>query len=100
MFGKLIFNSFFNYIDENELPNPIQSSFHPFDSCIIQLPYVNHEVFSNFDCDPLNDVRAAFLDISKAFDKICLPGLIFKCKSFEISGELLEPTKAVELWNF
>ena len=36
---------------------------------------------------------AVFLDISKAFDKIWLPDLIFKIKSFGISGDLLELIK-------
>ena len=49
--------------------------------------------FSNFDCDSPKDIRAVFLDISKAFDKIWLPGLIFKIKSFGISGDLLELIK-------
>ena len=49
--------------------------------------------FPNFDCDPPKDIRAVFLDISKAFDKIWLPGLIFKIKSFGISGDLLELIK-------
>ena len=49
--------------------------------------------FSNFDCDRPKDIRAVFLDISKAFDKIWLPGLIFKIKSFGISGDLLELIK-------
>ena len=38
-------------------------------------------------------MRAVFLDISKAFDKIWLPGLIFKMKSFGVSGDLLELVK-------
>ena len=49
--------------------------------------------FSNFDCDPPKDIRAVFLDIPKVFDKIWLPGLIFKIKSFGISGDLLELIK-------
>ena len=89
-FERLIFNSLFKYIDENELLNPNQSGFRPFDSCVNQLLSINHEIFSNFDCDPPKDIRAVFLDISKAFDKIWLPGLIFKIKSFGISGDLLE----------
>ena len=36
---------------------------------------------------------AVFSDISKAFDKIWLPGLIFKVKSFGISGDLFELIK-------
>ena len=93
MFEGLIFNSFFKYNDENELVNPNQSSFRPFDSCVNQLLSINHEIFSNFDCDPPKDIRAVFLDISKAFDKIWLPGLIFKIKSFGISSDLLELIK-------
>ena len=54
---------------------------------------INNEIFSNFNCDPPKDIRAVFLDISKAFDKIWLPGLIFKIKSFGISGDLLELIK-------
>ena len=68
IFERLIFKSLFKYIDENELLNPNQSGFHPFDSCINQLPSINHKVFSNFDCDPPKDICAVFFDISKAFD--------------------------------
>ena len=93
IFGRLIFNSVFKYIDENELLNPNQLDFRQFDSCVNQLQSINHECFSNFDCDPPKDIRAVFLDISKAFDKIWLPGLIFKIKSFGISGDLLELIK-------
>ena len=90
IFERLIFNSLFEYIDENELLIPNQSGFRPLDCCVNQLPSVNHEIFSNCDCDPPKDIRAVFLDISKAFDKIWLHGLIFKIKSFGISGDLLE----------
>ena len=93
IFERLIFNSLFKYIDKNELLKSNQTRFHPFDSCVNQLLSINHEIFSNFDCDPPKDIRAVFLDISKAFDKIWLPGLIFKIKSFGISGDLLELIK-------
>ena len=54
-FERLIFNSLFKYIGENELLNPNQSGFGPFDSCVNQLLSLNHEIFSNFDCDPPKD---------------------------------------------
>ena len=45
IFGKilerLIFNSLFKYIDENELLNHNQSGFRPFDSCVNQLLSIN-----------------------------------------------------------
>ena len=59
-------------------------------SCLNQPLSIYHEFFSNFDCDPPKDICPVFLDISKAFDKIWLPGLIFKTKSFGILGDLLE----------
>ena len=36
------------------------------------------------------EVRAVFLDISKAFDKVCHDGLIFKLKQNGISGSLFK----------
>ena len=36
------------------------------------------------------EVRAVFLDISKAFDKVWHPGLLFKLKSYRIEGNLLK----------
>ena len=86
-FERLIFNSLFKYIDAYKLLNPNQSGFCAFDSCVKQFLSINHEIFSNFDCDPPKDMHAVFLDISKAFDKIWLPGLIFKIKYFGISGD-------------
>ena len=87
----MIFTSLFIYIDENELLNPNQLGFRPFDSCLNQLRSINHETFSNFDCDPPKDIRAVvFLYICTTFDKIWLTGLRFTIKSFGVSGDLLE----------
>ena len=46
-----------------------------------------HEAFDNPKC---LEVRAVFLDISKAFDKVWHEGLIFKLKQNGISGKLLK----------
>ena len=43
-----------------------QSCFKPVDSCINQLLSITHEIDQSFD----DAVRAAFLDISKGFDKV------------------------------
>ena len=74
--------------------NPNQSGFRPFDSCVNQILSINHTFFSNFDCDPPKDIRAVFLHISKVFDKNWLPGLIFRIKSFGISGDMLKLIKS------
>ena len=39
--------------------------------------------------DPAQDVRGIFLDISKAFDKVWHDGLLFKLKTYDVKGELL-----------
>ena len=58
-------------------------------SCISQLLSVTHEIYESFDCNPLVDVRRAFLDISKAFDKVWYDGLIYKLKSYGAENKLL-----------
>ena len=45
-------------------------------------------------------IRAVFLDISKAFEKVWLPGLIYKIKSSGISGDVLELIKNFLLNSF
>ena len=69
-----------------QLLSPNQSGFRPSDSCVNQLPAITHEMFQAFDCNPPPEVRPAFLDISKAFDKVRHKGLLYKLKSMAISG--------------
>ena len=65
-----------NFFTKNDLISHNQSGFKPGDSCINQLLSVTHEIYKSFD-DVL-DVRRIFLDISKAFDKVCHKVLIYK----------------------
>ena len=64
------------------------SGFKPGDSCRNQLLTITHEVYKFFDA--CLDVRAVFLDISKAFDKVWHQGLLYKLKWNGISSKLLE----------
>ena len=66
----------------------LDSKYSLSDSCINQLLAITHEIFEAFDCNPSLEVRSVFLDISKAFDKVCHEGLLYKLKSMGISGEL------------
>ena len=70
-----------------------QSGFLPGDSCISQLLSIVHDINSSFDCDPTIDVRGAFLDISKAFDKVLHDGIIFKLETYGVKGKLLNLIK-------
>ena len=64
-----------------------QSGFKPEDSYINHLLSITHEIYKSFD-DGF-EVRGAFLDIPKAFDKVWHKGIIFKLQQNEISGKLL-----------
>ena len=86
---KMIFKDLFNYFHKNELFTRCQSCLLPDDFCISQLLPIVHNINSSFDCDPQQDVRGIFLDISKGFDKVWHEWLLFKLKIYGIKGELL-----------
>ena len=92
-FEKLIFNEIYSFLDREKLHNTNQSGFRPFNSCVNQFFTITHEIFSSFDCNPSLEVRSIFVDISKAFDKVSHEGLLYKLKSFGISGNLLNLIK-------
>ena len=79
---KVIFNSLFKYLDDNNLLTNNQSGFRPDDSCVHQLLSIMHEIYKAFDANPSLDVRGVFLDLSKAFDRVWHDGLIYELKSF------------------
>ena len=70
IFEKVIFNSLFKYLDDNNLLNSNQSGFRPGDSCVHQLLSITHEIYKAFDANPSLDVRGVFLDLSKTFDRV------------------------------
>ena len=90
LFEKLVFNGLYNYLISNNLLTKNQSGFRPGDSTINQLLFLINEIHAAFDDPKALEVRAVFLDISKAFDKVWHEGLIFKLEQNGISGKLLE----------
>ena len=94
IFGKilerLIFNSLFEFLHENNLLNENQSGFRPSDSCEYQLLSIVHDIYASFDCNPRRNFRGVFLDISTAFNRVWHEGLIYKIKSIGVTGPPLE----------
>ena len=86
----------FGFFTENNLIPDNQSGFKPGDSCVNQLLSIIHEIYQSFD-DNL-EVRAVFLDISKAFDKVWHKGLlIYKLKQNGISGNIVNTIRLPNL---
>ena len=75
------------YFVDNELISKHQSGFRPGDSTINQLLAITDEIYKSFESQA--ETRAAFLDISKAFDNVWHEGLMFKLRRSGISGRLL-----------
>ena len=68
IFERLLCSRMFDIFIENNLVSKNQSGFIPGDSCINQLLSITHEIHQSFDGSL--EVRAVFVDISKAFDKV------------------------------
>ena len=85
IFEKLMFNSLFKYLENNNLLNPHQSGFRCGDSCVHQLLSVTYDIYKSFDANPSLEVRGIFLDMSKASDRVWHEGLLFKLKRLGLS---------------
>ena len=86
IFEKLLFNSIFKFLDDNNLLSSNQSGWRPSDSCEYQLHSIVHDIYATFDRCPSLEIKGVFLDIFKAFDQVWHEGLIYKLQSLGISG--------------
>ena len=70
IFEKIIFTSLYSYLNNNSLITHNQSGFQPGVSITNQLLFLVNEIHEAFEDPKFLEVRAVFLDISKAFDKV------------------------------
>ena len=70
IFERKIFNSLYEYVEENKLLSVHQSGFWSNHSWVNQLLSIVHSLYKAFDAYPTLETCRMFLDISKAFDKV------------------------------
>ena len=90
IFEKLMFDAIYSHLCENSLLSQHQSGFRPGDPTINQLLSITNDIYKAFEEVPSKEMRAIFLDLSKAFDRVWHDGLIYKLKVNGISGNILQ----------
>ena len=92
IFEKLIFDNLYEYVFSNNFISDKQSGYRRGDSTVKQLLSITHEIHKAFDDG--NEIRAVFLDISKAFDTVWHEGLIHKLQKIGVEGEMIQIVKS------
>ena len=90
IFEQIIFDKLYNYFNAKNLITKNQSGFCPGHSTTNQLLYLVNEIHEAFENPNSIEVRAVFLDISKAFDKGWHEGFIFKLRQNGVDGCILK----------
>ena len=71
-------------VNNNNLVNSDQFGFRPGDSRVHQLIPITHDIYKAFDANPSLEMRRAFLELSRAFDKVWHEGLLYKLRPMGI----------------
>ena len=74
IFEKMIYDNLYVYIFNNNFISDMQSGYKHKYSTVKQLLSITHELFKSLDAN--KEVRAVFLDISRAFDRVSHGGFI------------------------
>ena len=91
IYERLLYNEMFNVFLEIDLISPKQSGFRPENSCINQWLSIKREILSPSSIGL--KVRTLFLDISKAFSRVWLAGLVYKLCQNGICGDFINTLK-------
>jgi hypothetical protein len=87
IFERLIFNKTYQHMRDNKLLNENNSGFQKDDSAILRLLSLCEAIYN--ELDKSHEMLLLFLDISKAFDKVWHPGLLFKLRQSGVDNSLL-----------
>ena len=85
---RVVFFHLYNFLMETGFLYKFQSGFRPGDSTINQLIFLVHKIYEALEDG--KEVRAVFLDISKAFDKVWHAGLLRKLEALGVQSPLLQ----------
>ena len=88
VFERIVFSDMYEYFVSNGLLCECNSGFRKNDSTINRLLALLDSIHKGLE--NRQDVILILLDISKAFDKVWHPGLLFKLKQLGITGNLLQ----------
>ena len=83
-----------NYFHCNNLFYKYQAGFLPGHSTVYQLIVTYHSIVKNIDEG--KSCCMVFCDLSKAFDRVCHKGLLFKLQTYGMSGNILLVTHIIE----
>ena len=92
MLERIIYDSLYPHFFGNNLITDKQSGYRRNDSTIKQLLSITHAIYKAFDNN--QEIRAVFLDISRAFDRVWHEGIIFKLKQLGVEGDALNIIKS------
>ena len=81
-------NQMLAYLSENSLLYKHQSGFLPNHSTVTQLCYLAHQW--QMALEKGEQVHTLFLDLSKAYDRVSIPGLLFKLSNLGFSNTTLQ----------
>ncbi|CAC5394081.1 unnamed protein product [Mytilus coruscus] len=85
---RCVYKHVYNHLKQNKFLSNNQSGFTRGDSAVNQLVNISNDFGKALDSG--KEIRVVFCDISKAFDRVWLKGLLFKLQQAGISGSLLK----------
>ena len=85
---RLVFNELYDFCDKFKLLSEKNSGFKKNDGTINQLINLTNKIHQGLDDE--HEIAMIFLDLSKAYDRICHKRLLFKLRKIGIWGSLLK----------